>query len=464
MLTVPGISPHARIGWNGRQRVRSNPKACLMKSKTLLGLLLALNLLLAGAVAWLQLRQGRGDFRDMAKGQGPATREGQPETKESSESNGAASHSDAFTYRRLLSTDLRKYIALLRKVSCPESTVQDIILAEIQRRYASREAALGVHRQHQNPWDPQPPGGGRDWKKWTRLRELREEKRALVQDLLGIEIPLGLPNWSLDSDPALERALAGIPEGKRQAAKDLLERYRDQRREIEERTGGFLLPEDAEAYRKTAVARRQEMEALLGVEAFEKFDLESSSTGRALRSRFEGFELSENELRGLFRSQRAVDELQVPGQILGQTPEQAEEFNREFASALPRAQQEIQNLRASMSPERQVEFDRVQDSSYRQTLQRVSQAGLPRETAVQVYEFGRSLRNEMTALLQAPNSDPQQRQQALQQFYQGAEQRLRDALGNEAFDRIGGLGRIPGIPRFSAEPNLLQRYGLVPGQ
>jgi hypothetical protein len=435
-----------------------------MKSKTLLGFLLALNLLLAGAVAWMQLRRGGGESRDLAEGQGHATRESQPETKGSAESNAEESRSDAFTFRRLLSTDLRRYIAQLRKVSCPESTVQDIILAEIQRRYASREAALGVHRQHQNPWDPSPPGGGRDWKKWTRLRELREEKRALVRDLLGIEIPLGLPSWSLDSDPALERALAGIPEEKRPAARELLERYRDQRREIEERTGGYLLPDDAAAYRKALVSRREELEALLGVEASEKFDLESSSTGRALRSRFEGFELSESELLGLFRTQRALDDLQVPGQILGQTPEQAEEFSRGVGSASMRSQQEIQNLRASMSPERQVEFDRVQDSSYRQTLLRVSQAGLPRETAVQVYEFSRSLRNEMNALLQAPNSDPQQRQQALQQFYQGAEQRLREALGNETFDRIGGLGRVPGVPRFSLDPNLQQRYGLVPGQ
>ena len=206
------------------------------------------------------------------------------------------------------------------------------------------------------------------------------------------------------------------------------------------------------------------MEALLGVEVFEKFDLESSSTGRALRSRFEGFELSESELRGLFRTQRALDELQVPGQILGQTPQLAEEFSRGVDSASIRSQQEIQNLRASMSPERQVEFDRVQDSSYRQALQRVSQAGLPREAAVQVYEFGRSLRNEMTALLQAPNSDPQQLQQTLQQFYQRADQRLRDALGKEAFDRIGGLGRVPGIPRLWDLPNPLQRDGLVPGQ
>ena len=83
---------------------------------------------------------------------------------------------------------------------------------------------------------------------------------------------------------------------------------------------------------------------------------------------------------------------------------------------------------------------------------------------MQVYEFGRSMRNEMTALLQAPNSDPQQLQQTLQQFYQRAEQRLRDALGKEAFDRIGGLGRVPGIPRLSVEPTPLQRDGLVPGQ
>jgi len=433
-----------------------------MNSKAILGILLALNLVLGGVVAWFWRGQG-GDGRSaVAIASKPAS--GSPPATSTDSADDAVGESTEFTFRRLLSADLRKYIANLRMVNCPELTVQDVILAEVHRRYASREAALGVHRQHQNPWDARPAGGGRDWKKWARLRELREEKRAVVKDLLGIDIPLDMPNWANDPDAALERALAGIPEDKRGPARDLLERYREKRREIEERAGGVFLPEDAEEYRKAVADRRKAMEALLGVDAFVKFDMETSQTGRSLRARFGDFEFAGNEERGLFLSQRAVDELQLPGQVVGQADEQVAAFGRDQTLAVQRASQELQDLRASMSPARQAAFDRAQDPDYRRTSRQAAAAGLPPEMGVQAYEVSRSLRGEMMSILQSPTGDPQQRQQALQEFIGNAEQQARQSLGSGTLDQFGGLGRLLGIDRLSVDPTirqLQQRLGIL---
>ena len=432
-----------------------------MKATQSIPVLLALNAALVAAVLWL--RPPAGPSSDAADDAAPgiAGSGSGPGSSPAGSSSASKEGPRPFRYRELLSTDLRRYVAQLRGVECPETTVQDIILAEVDRRYRSREAALGLHRQHQMPWEPMPVGGGRNWAKWNQLRELRQEKQALVRDLLGIDIPLDLPDWSLEGDANFEAALSLIPAEKRQAARELLEKHRDRRRELQERTGGHFLAEDAEEYLKDVRERRKELETLLGKETFETFEMAASQTGISLRNRFEGFELTDAERRAIFRSQLEADELQVPGVVLGRNAEQSEEADRRTQAAGLRAQQELAGIRAAMSPERQAEFDRIQNPQYRMVLRQVQQANLPNDVAVRVFDLSGQLRSEFAAAAgQAPGLTPQQRLERLQQVQQAAEQRLREALGDEAFQRLGGLSRIPGIPRTPLDPSLRARYGL----
>lgn len=431
-----------------------------MNPRLVIALLVAANLALAGSGYLLWKRYKTASAVSALDSGGEPSSSGFDERRDVSDGGSVAP--DAFAFRMLLSTDLRKYIDNLRRVDCPEPTVQDIIIAEVHRRYAAREAALGVHRHHQNPWDVRPSGrGSKDWKKWNLLRELREEKRALVKDLLGVDLPLDMPVWSITVNADFEQALLLLPEEKRAAARELLEKYRDVRRELEERTGGYFLPEDVQAYKKGVADRRKELEALLGESVFEKFEMAATTTGRSLKNSFEGFDLSEDEMLRLFRSRRQMEDVQIPGQVLGLSPAEQAAYEREIADASQRVQQGAQDVRNSMSPDRQAEFDRVQDGRYRQTLQRVTQAGLPRETAAQVYDFTRSLQSDFNNALREASTDPQQRQQFIKQFYDDNSQRLREMIGEDAFNRIGGLGRIPGLPRF-ADPRLQQRFGIAP--
>lgn len=432
-----------------------------MKSSKLIPVLVSVNLVLAGVAVWQRLgKQAGGASRGVS---GAASQEAADEASgpASATSGGSVVGKAGFSYRDLLSADLRRYIERLRAVECPEPTVQDIILAEVERRFAAREAALALHRHQQNPWDPAPPNGGRSWAKWNQLRELRTEKQALVKELLGIDIPLGLPNWTNDRDGSFEAAMALIPEEKRQAARELLEKFRDRRRELQERTFGYFLPEDAEEYLKNTRERRQELEKLLGKETLEDFEIAASQTGIALREKLAGFDLTDAERRAIFRSRLEVDENQIPGVVLGRTAEQSEEINRQNEAAELRVQQELASIRASMTPERQAEFDRIQDPAYRNLLQQVNRSGLPRETALQLYDFSRGLRNELNTLLTQPGTDPAQRQALIQQFRADSEQRLKQMIGEDAFRQLGAGGRIPGLPNFQPE-QLLNRYGIPP--
>src|SRR5688572_3338595 len=49
-----------------------------------------------------------------------------------------------FSWRFLESPDFKQYIANLRAVGCPEQTIQDIIIADVNKLYAGKEAALRI--------------------------------------------------------------------------------------------------------------------------------------------------------------------------------------------------------------------------------------------------------------------------------------------------------------------------------
>src|SRR5260370_29979163 len=56
------------------------------------------------------------------------------------------------TWSALASPDLRKYAANLRRVGCPEDTIQEIMVAEVNRLYSARERGLKGRPDHVAPW------------------------------------------------------------------------------------------------------------------------------------------------------------------------------------------------------------------------------------------------------------------------------------------------------------------------
>src|ERR1700719_2382632 len=58
----------------------------------------------------------------------------------------------AFFWDDLQADDLKEFIHKLRAVNCPEPTVQDLVLAEVNRRYGAKEHALRPDRFSKNDY------------------------------------------------------------------------------------------------------------------------------------------------------------------------------------------------------------------------------------------------------------------------------------------------------------------------
>lgn len=91
-----------------------------------------------------------------------------------------------FSWQEVESDDYPTYIQNLRDIACPEQTIRDIIIADVNALYARRRA-LEVVTADQQWWRAAPDTNVLQAAE-LKLRQLEQERRNLLTTLLG-------PNW-----------------------------------------------------------------------------------------------------------------------------------------------------------------------------------------------------------------------------------------------------------------------------
>src|SRR3989441_6502651 len=109
-----------------------------------------------------------------------------PEAAEDARTHSPPQETSArFHWSMIESEDYHAYIANLRAVGCPESTIRDIIYADVSEMFVrKRQASLEpMERQF---WDLMASDELRQDDEWQmKLDALKEEKGKLLKDLLG---------------------------------------------------------------------------------------------------------------------------------------------------------------------------------------------------------------------------------------------------------------------------------------
>src|SRR5262245_49387488 len=101
-----------------------------------------------------------------------------------------------FSWRELESTDYPTYVANLREIGCPEQTIRDIIIADINGLYARRRASELVTSEQQ--WWRSEPDPEVVTAAAEKSKALEDERRTLLTRLLGT-------NWEAGDIVSLPR-------------------------------------------------------------------------------------------------------------------------------------------------------------------------------------------------------------------------------------------------------------------
>jgi hypothetical protein len=219
-----------------------------------------------------------------------------------------------FDWRQVESEDYKQYIANLRGVGCPEKTIREIILADVNDLFASKAATLTRTNQYLY-WRKDPVS--RSPEQLKEQQELYLEKRDLLKTL-GMEAPdftdlLGESFRDKREEEQLQ--LAFLTEAKRQQVTEVWFEQAQQ-----ELAAGNDVAQ-SEAIERQAQARIQ---AMLTPDEFKDYELRCSTDAAQLRGVLEVAGLTEQEFRVIFDAWRSLKGLS-PGTAEYQAAQQSSE-------------------------------------------------------------------------------------------------------------------------------------------
>lgn len=152
----------------------------------------------------------------------------------------------ATVFTRVYSQDAKAFAANLRAIHCPEQTVRDIVVAEINRRFQAREEAL-----RSKPADHVPFGWSAQTSESKLLQRrqqaaaLAREVAALLREALGYEVPVQQPTYAMtSSEQGFQAELATLAPGVRNALRQVQEDYWSKVQTLQDRTKGFWQSSD----------------------------------------------------------------------------------------------------------------------------------------------------------------------------------------------------------------------------
>ena len=337
-----------------------------------------------------------------------------------------------FQWRQLESEDYKSYIERLRSIGCPEQTIRDIIIADLDKLLAPRVQAIYGRRPDVKYWQPEEEelANDHDRQEWTKQeRAIDQEKRQVIQELMGVDLVRERLKQKGQVD-YYERRLSFLPDERRSQVRKLLEQYDEQEQAIRDKEwqdGEILNAADRAGLRRIQDERRAKLAAALSPAEQEQFDLWLSPSANAVRHSFYGMEGTEEEFLAVYKLRKAFDE-------------HWSQYDMEMLSDSQREQwQQAKNaldlqIRQQLGEQRYADFKRGEDEDFHHLNATVSRFKLPRQKALEVYELKKSLEEMRETVHSDPNLGAAQKEQALKGMADETERAVRALLGDKAFN------------------------------
>lgn len=266
-----------------------------------------------------------------------------------------------FAWNELESTNYDIYVANLRDIACPEETIHDIILADVNKLYDQRKVA-----EEQSP---------------EHFKTLDDERNALLTRLLGTD-------WNVSekkagfafskvafSDPLLNELSADV----RAKVEEILSRWSQQA--VTDKQAAAVL-EQKMRFELAGILSPPQLEELLS-----RYSANAVNLNNQL-AELQFFKATTNEFRNLFRATDALD-LQI--RLLGDTADFATQ--QELKTLQQQRELAIKNV---LGAKRYAEYTRLKDPDYRaglaqaggnpraaKTLQEINQATVVEQAVAQ---------------------------------------------------------------------------------
>lgn len=324
-----------------------------------------------------------------------------------------------FNWQQVESEDYKTFIANLRAIGCPEETIRDIVIADVDKLFAARERAVS---------------GADDWKYWrandplparisserdAQLAALHEQKRAVIRALLGIELDEELAKYNEGAKEISH--LDFLSSQKRAQILKIQNRFKDAKQRIYAEAERLGVAPDWKQLKAAFDQRESELAQVLSSDELREYQLRKDETADNLRRNLVGFEPTEAEFRSLFQLLKVHEDkfsYADPGD--NSLPEQKWQ---------DRAAVE-QQIKSLLGDTRYAEYQRASNPHFQELYQLTQQFDLPSETAAAIFDRHQQMLNELS---QYSTLSPDEQQQQLTRLQAEMNSMLREKLGDKAY-------------------------------
>lgn len=403
----------------------------------LIGSLVA-NTLLAGY--WIKSRAASGNNESNSETAGSQSdsrsrsgrNAGSANPTEDSATNPATNPLVITTWLDLQSADLKDFIRRLRAAGCPEETVKDIILAEVNRRFAIRQREVWPEQFDEYKFwrvermnDPARIKKQREQSR--KFSELQKEKSALLVELLGVdpERQQRVEDGYEDFGNWQEQQVAFLPESKREATLKILEEFQEKQQEMYATNRGIWDAQSRAEQRQLEADKLAALATVLSPAELREYELRQSQLASQLNHDLRNLSISREDYEAIFDIRKKYgDSIYNYGDITTAEGRKQVEENKKALK---------EELAAALGPDRVKDYERGQDYQYQQ-LQRIAKKNeLPADTASKVYDYKSIAEDAAKKLRDNKEMTAEQRQTALWELRTETESTLKETLGDKAY-------------------------------
>ncbi|MGD1086555.1 MAG: hypothetical protein ABSA47_17600 [Verrucomicrobiota bacterium] len=324
------------------------------------------------------------------------------------------------TWGDIASPYLSNFVVNLHAMGCPNGTIRDIVLGEVNRTFARRRS-LEIVTPDQQWWRSDPDPAVADAAA-SQFRELESQRRATLDNLLSSVLGT---NWETETDLLAwlvsNYGLTGpqlgelSPETKR-AVYDIATRAQEELR-------GQNPMEMARIWQN----ERLELAALLPPAPLSEYLLRYSPTSQRIRDQTRGFNLSPDQFQSLFA---AVDPIVMDPDFYYQGGN-AESRQRQQAL---QAQYQA-DLKLALGDAAYASLQLNQDPLYASARDAALQAGIPAQAVLPLYEINRATQTELNRIRADPTMSDEDKIDALANTRAEAQKSIEQLIGADAFQR-----------------------------
>ena len=331
-----------------------------------------------------------------------------------------------FSWQEIESTNYFAFIANLRSIGCPESTIKDIIIAEVNTLYDRKRATEIVTPEQQ--WWRSAPDQQVVTAAMSQLHGLEAEKRNLLNQLLGAKWETA-NSWEVAAfNMRLDGPVLGtLTAEAKQSLRELETRFLQQKQEYanaKQRAGESADP--AEMARIEEANRRELAKVLTGPQ-LEEYLLRYSDVAQNLRREYQNFEVTPEEFRSIFRSRDAVEQ-QLPLYAGGTDP--ASVKRREDLE-----KQKEESVKQALGTDRYQLLQYSKDPIFQQAHASAQQSGAPPDAVLPIYQINQAAELERQRISTDTRLTAEERAAALAKASSQQQESLRKVLGKDLYDR-----------------------------